>query len=82
MKNSGSEIAASEITLMILSGIRSRKWTDNMPRQIARGTAMMAAKPARNSELPSLLPTCSETEFRLAHEVPKSPCTTPPSQSK
>ncbi|MNL47790.1 hypothetical protein D3C87_1705960 [compost metagenome] len=67
---------------MILSGSRLRNCTASMPRPTASGTETIAAKNARNSELPRRLPICSPTEFLLAQEVPKSPCTAPPSQER
>ncbi len=83
MKNSGSEIAASEMTLMTLSGMRLRKCTgQHAEARSPAGSRSAPRRQARNSELPRRLPICSLTEFLLAQDVPKSPWTASPSHSE
>ena len=79
MKNSGNEIASRVETEMPRSKTVPCRIAATSPRQIASGTAIIAATAASSRVFSRRKPIWSATGRRLVSDMPRSPCRKPPS---
>ncbi len=79
--NSGTPASARSTVWMTVSGRLRRKCAEIIAMPKASGIITSAASRTSTSVLSTLSETCCQTGSWLAREVPKSPVTSPPSQS-
>ena len=80
--NSGTPASASRIVWITVSGRRRRKCAEIIAMPKASGIITSAESSTSTSVLATVLEIWSHTGSWLASEVPKSPVSRPPSQSK